>query len=74
MNLEQGVKDLKRTKHYSETELTLLTSKLMANNPDYGVTGEATKWKFVQGLTSVANTYNTTRRNELIEYASEIMN
>jgi hypothetical protein len=73
MDFETGIKDLKRTKHYSENELTMLTQKLLNNNPDDGVQGENTKWKFVQGLTAVANEYNTTRRNELIEYASDLM-
>lgn len=74
MDFDAGIKQLKRTKHYSENELTMLTQKLMNNNPDDGVTGDNTRWKFVQGLTAVANEYNTTRRNELIEYASELMN
>ena len=74
MDYVEGVKQLKRTKHYSENELSILTQKLMAKNPDDGIQGENTKWGFVQGITSLANTYTTTRRNELIEYASDLMN
>ena len=73
MDYVEGVKALKRTKHYSENELSILTAKLMAKNPDDGIQGANTKWGFVQGITSLANTYTTTRRNELIEYASDMM-
>lgn len=74
MDFDEGVKMLKRTKHYSENELAVLAQKLMAKNPEDGIQGDNTKWAFVQGMTSLANTYTTTRRNELIEYASELLN
>lgn len=74
MDFKKGIETLKRTKHYAENELTLLTQKLMNNREEDGVTGKNTKWKFVQGLTAVANEYTTTRRNELIEYASDLLN
>lgn len=73
MDFNKGIEQLKRSKHYGESELTLLSQKLMNNNPDDGIQGKNTKWKFVQGITAVANGYQTTRRNELIEYASDLM-
>ena len=73
MDFDKGIEQLKRTKHYGESELTLLSQKLMNNREEDGVQGKNTKWKFVQGLTAVANEYTTTRRNELIEYASDLM-
>lgn len=74
MNVEQGITKLKRTKHYSEDELSSLVKKLSAGRPEDGIVGEDTVWKFVSGITAVANEYQTTRRNELIEYASELLN
>lgn len=72
INFDTQIKQLKRSKHYSDFELKSLANKLMNNNPQDGVTGKNTKWKFVQGLTSVANDALTTRKNEIIEYASEL--
>jgi hypothetical protein len=74
IDFEKGIAQLKRSKHYGESELTLLSQKLMNNREEDGVQGKNTKWKFVQGLTAVANDANGTRRNELIEYASDLMN
>ncbi len=72
IDFDKKVTDLKRTKHFSDFELKTLTNKLLAEKPSDGIEGENTLWKFVQGVTSVANEYTTTRKNELIEYASEL--
>lgn len=72
VDFDNEIVKLKRSKHFNDFELTSLTQKLKAGNIDDGCAGDNTMWKFVQGITSVANGYQNTRKNELIEYASEL--
>ena len=54
-------------------ECDKLTKVLMANNPEDGVQGANTLWKFAQGLTAVANKESADRKRDLQDIASSIM-
>lgn len=65
---------LKGSKKFTENELMNLSNKLHSGKISEGVKGENTIWKFTQGLTALANTYSSTRKNKIIEIASEFLN
>jgi hypothetical protein len=55
-------------------ECDLLTKTLMANDPEDGVQGANTLWKFAQGLTAVANkTGSEDRKRDLEDIASSMV-
>lgn len=55
-------------------ECDALTKVLMANNPDDGVQGANTLWKFAQGLTAVANKAGSQdRKRDLEDIASSMV-
>ena len=47
---------------------------LMNNNPDDGITGGATLWKLVQGITAFAREQEPERSRELHEISGQLMN
>ena len=55
-------------------ECDTLTKVLMANNPEDGVQGANTLWKFAQGLTAVANKVGSDdRKRDLQDIASSLL-
>jgi hypothetical protein len=54
-------------------ECDKLTKVLMANNPEDGVQGANTLWKFAQGLTAVANNESADRKRDLQDIASSLI-
>lgn len=57
----------------SKMEVEAFTNVLLNNNPDDGVQGGPSMWKFVNGLTAVARDSKPERKRELEKIAGELL-
>ena len=73
IDIEKSIKRLPKL-GVTEAEANAANTKLLVNNPNDGVQGEATLWKLTQALTSVANdSENKERKREIQDIASAML-
>ena len=73
IDIDNEIKKLSKTQMLKD-EIQLVGKKLMANNPEDGLEGKATKWKLSQAITAVANDIGNRRKYELDEIAGKLIN
>jgi hypothetical protein len=70
MDFDQALKELpKSTFHKSDTEK--LTKIFMENDPNNGLEGANTLWKFAQGITALARDSEPERKRDLEKFTSD---